>query len=155
MRTDAQLIKQWYKAFKENAECATCKHEGLVPQPGKVEFHHIDATSKRDCLSNMAYKPTWDWLEMNRQPVTAISFAIETMKVMPLCPRHHRDLHRAEEMGEVEYLARKYDLLGDPFYQRELSAFRGNVLDTVPGALMPQISEGMLALMEFQQPAFV
>ncbi|GAB3719526.1 hypothetical protein GCM10027592_63130 [Spirosoma flavus] len=107
MNSDAQHIRGWYRAIKEASVCVTCQYEGLLANAGKVEFYHINASAKSDTLSNMAIRPTIMPLQYAVAPLT---YAIELRKVAPMCPDHHRELHRAEDKGNQQTLRQKFDL---------------------------------------------
>ena len=140
--TEAELIRDWYKAIKMGATCVACEWEqAREVKAGNVEFHHIDKSSKCDTLSNMAIKPMIPCLQYTVSPV---KFALKLMKVAPLCPAHHKDLHRAEDRKDWPTLQHKYDLTGNPFYTTRIRTFRATSLDIAPPELVGEIYDGML-----------
>lgn len=143
--SDAEQIHAWYKALKANSTCLAGKKAGYSVELGRVEFHHMNAGSKRDTLSSMAIKPLIPCLNYK---ITPVHFALEVMKVVPLAPERHKELHKAEEKGETHIIASRYDFDADPFYQREIKAFREMALDMAPAPLRAKVHDGMLDLLE-------
>lgn len=145
MTSDAEQIRQWYKLIRQNSTCVCGKRDGLPAEYGRVEFHHMNAGAKCDTLSNMAIKPLIPCLTYTVAPV---SFALELMKVVPLAPERHKELHRADDKGDWPLLRHRFDFDHDPFYRAEVKAFRTMAMDLAPPAMLAKVQDGMFDLME-------
>lgn len=126
--TDPLALRDWYRCIKLQCVCPACLREGRAAEAGKVEFHHIDATTKEESISKLVYHNL-----VFPDPCTVTKVYIEFGKVLPLCPTHHKELHKAEEHGEVAFD------LNDEFYQNQRDAFNLIVTRTIPPTLRQQI----------------
>jgi len=111
------IVKQWYYNLKD-VSCPACKK---LAQSGddRIELHHIDRTSKIDCVSNMVHKGA---------PMGMI--LDEVFKVMPLCHSHHSDYHRHERW--LEYTKNRYDFVEDEHYKKAENGFWAKAWLTEP-----------------------
>lgn len=92
MTSDHILIRQSYQNVKSRCTCPVCLHDGQPVEEGKVEFHHIDPATKQESISKLVYHNI-----AFPDPYIATKVYVEFGKVIPLCPKHHKELHRAEE----------------------------------------------------------
>jgi hypothetical protein len=138
MKSEPLQIRDWYKAVKAESGCITCDHQ----QPGKVEFHHIDASTKKDCISKLVYGNI-----IFPSPYAAVTVAVEFMKCVPLCPAHHAELHRLEKSDPQAY-AEKYDFSNDGLYADKILTFRENVIENIPDELVESIKSGLDSISE-------
>jgi len=148
--SDAELIREWYRTIKENSACITCQREGLPVEVGKVEFHHVDASSKSDTLSNMAIRP---YILPMRYAVSPVTYAIELMKAAPICKSHHAELHGAEHKHDVNFLRDEFDFT-DTFYVKKVNDFRKQAIQLVPPALIDRINDGLVDILHDGRLAF-
>lgn len=125
MTAECMQVREWYKALKAECTCAVCEKEGREPVKGQVHFHHIDPATKQDHVSNMVFKNM-----IRPDSYGIVNVAVEFMKCIPICERHHIDMHKAPTLP---------DMTSDPFYSRKLNEFRSQMINTMPAPLYDKV----------------
>ena len=128
----------------------TCQRWKQSAQPDEIEFHHINADSKADCVSNIVYRH----YIVYRQPPAPVTFVLETLKCAPMCHLDHKQLHDAEKAGNAPLLADRFDLTGDDQYQKLNGRFWQMVIGKAPPEVKNEIHETLLDMLDDGQIIF-
>ena len=114
------IVKSWYYNLKDVTFPACQK---LAPSgDNSIDLHHIDPTTKKDCVSSMVHKGA---------PLNMI--IDEVFKVIPICRSHHVDYHKHERW--LEYTKNRYDFIGDDHYKQAENGFWAKAWLTAPNMI--------------------
>lgn len=143
-------LVQWYKSIKAEAQCVTCQRWEHSVNPDKIEFHHIKAETKDDCLSNMVYRHRIIYGELPKPGKVMVEF----MKCAPMCIIDHRQLHEAEHAGNTQLLADRFSLVDDEEYQKLNGQFWQMVIGKAPIEIRSEINDNLMDMLETGEIVF-